>query len=127
MKNPENVKKGQELAKKNKERLENMSIQEKHEYFAKIALKRKSNKAKDKILSKSLIKLVNGTYVDETDGEKLTVADKMNIAIAAKAMSGDVEAYKVVRDTIGEKPTDKFDTDNKIEIVLSGDLKNLAK
>lgn len=32
----------------------------------------------------------------------------MNLAIIAKALEGDVKAYEVVRDTIGEKPVDKI-------------------
>lgn len=32
----------------------------------------------------------------------------MNLAIIARALEGDVKAYEVVRDTIGEKPVDKI-------------------
>lgn len=31
----------------------------------------------------------------------------MNLALIAKALSGDTKAYEVVRDTIGEKPVEK--------------------
>lgn len=121
------VKRGKELARKNKERLEKMSPDERKEYFAKLAAKRKKTNEKNKVLSTSLKKIVNGTYIDEIDGTKLTIADKMNIALTVKAMKGDVEAYKVVRDTIGEKPTDKAEMDTTIKITLSDEIKKLAK
>ena len=31
----------------------------------------------------------------------------LNVALQTKALSGDVQAYNSLRDTIGEKPTDK--------------------
>lgn len=36
-------------------------------------------------------------------------ADAITAALIAKALAGDVKAYEVIRDTIGEKPTDKMD------------------
>lgn len=33
----------------------------------------------------------------------------MSISILAKALDGDIRAFEVIRDTIGEKPTDKID------------------
>ena len=33
-------------------------------------------------------------------------------SLIKKAMSGDVRAFEVIRDTIGEKPTDKIDATN---------------
>lgn len=32
---------------------------------------------------------------------------KISVALIAKALKGDVKAFEVIRDTIGEKPTDK--------------------
>ena len=32
----------------------------------------------------------------------------INLALIARALDGDVKAYEVVRDTIGEKPVDKI-------------------
>ena len=36
-----------------------------------------------------------------------TVQDKGIEALLAKFMSGDLKAFEIVRDTVGEKPTDK--------------------
>ena len=33
--------------------------------------------------------------------------NKMSVALVQKAMNGDIKAYEVIRDTIGEKPVDK--------------------
>ena len=42
--------------------------------------------------------------------------NKMSLALLKKAMNGDIRAYEVIRDTVGEKPTDKIEQ--------SGDLNN---
>ena len=39
------------------------------------------------------------------DGD--TVQDKGVNALLAKFMSGDLKAFEIVRDTVGEKPTEK--------------------
>lgn len=40
---------------------------------------------------------------------------KLSLALIEKAMNGDVKAFEVIRDTIGEKPTDKQE--------ITGDIK----
>lgn len=37
-------------------------------------------------------------------------AEAVTLALIEKALSGDVRAYEVIRDTIGEKPTDKVES-----------------
>lgn len=43
----------------------------------------------------------------ETKQGDMTTAQAITMAIAEKALSGDVRAYEVIRDTLGQKPTDK--------------------
>lgn len=47
---------------------------------------------------------------------------KLSVALIAKAMTGDVRAFEVIRDTIGEKPVDKQltveGTKEDLEIVI---------
>ena len=43
--------------------------------------------------------------VDE--GETDTNNTRISVSIIKKALTGDVKAFEVIRDTIGEKPTDK--------------------
>ena len=45
-------------------------------------------------------------------GEKATTQEAISVSLIKKAMSGDVRAFEVIRDTIGEKPTDKIDATN---------------
>lgn len=45
---------------------------------------------------------------DEDSGQEN--ADAISTALINKALSGDVKAYEVIRDTIGEKPVDKVDS-----------------
>ena len=52
---------------------------------------------------KEALKLALTVVVDDNK----SVQDKGIEALMQKFMSGDVRAFEVVRDTIGEKPTDK--------------------
>lgn len=45
-------------------------------------------------------------------GEKATTREAISVSLIKKALSGDVRAYEVIRDTTGEKPTDKIDATN---------------
>lgn len=41
--------------------------------------------------------------LEENDNQK-----NMTVALLLKALNGDIKAFEVVRDTIGQKPTDKM-------------------
>lgn len=41
------------------------------------------------------------------DGKKHTRADMISVALVEKALSGDVKAFEVIRDTVGEKPVER--------------------
>lgn len=53
---------------------------------------------------------------------------KINLALLQKAMKGDTRAFEVIRDTIGEKPTEKVEQtgESKLTIKLEGDSKEWA-
>ena len=40
------------------------------------------------------------------------IQEKMSLSMIAKALNGDVKAFEVIRDTIGEKPVEKIDNVN---------------
>ena len=40
-------------------------------------------------------------------GEKASTQEAISVALIKQALGGNVKAYEVIRDTIGEKPTDK--------------------
>lgn len=41
----------------------------------------------------------------------MTAAEALTMAIFEKALGGDVRAFEVIRDTIGEKPVEKKETE----------------
>lgn len=50
------------------------------------------------------------------------VQEKLSAAIMKKGMGGDIRAFEVIRDTIGEKPKDVFDINsNEINIRITDD------
>ena len=48
----------------------------------------------------------------ELKGKNITVEDAVLIAFTQKALKGDIQASTFLRDTIGEKPTDKQQIQN---------------
>lgn len=57
--------------------------------------------------------------------------NKISLALLKKAINGDIRAYEVIRDTVGEKPTDKIEQsgelNNTITVKLEGDIKEWSK
>lgn len=47
---------------------------------------------------------------------------KISVALLNKALMGDIQAFTTIRDTIGEKPTDKIEADVNSEINISIEL-----
>ena len=47
---------------------------------------------------------------------------KISIALLKKALTGDIQAFTTIRDTIGEKPTDKIEADVNSEININIEL-----
>ena len=43
----------------------------------------------------------------DVDGTKMGGSEATSIALIKQALKGNVKAYEVIRDTIGEKPTEK--------------------
>lgn len=52
----------------------------------------------------------------DTKKDNKTIQDIGIDALMKRYMMGDLEAFKVVRDTIGEKPTDKVENDISFNI-----------
>lgn len=48
----------------------------------------------------------------------------VTIALLKKAMDGDVKAFEVLRDSIGEKPVEKVENKNVDIVIDLGDLEN---
>lgn len=62
-----------------------------------------------KLIKEALQKALNGKYVVGDEGLKLSGYDAMAVAMIQQALSGNVQAFKEIRDTIGEKPTDTLE------------------
>jgi len=83
---------------------------------------RKSMSATLNILLTKAIK--KGDMVNTEDIQNIADAENINIdaqtamavAMVQRAMLGDVQAAQFIRDTIGEKPTDKVEVDQSLTI-----------
>lgn len=49
--------------------------------------------------------------------------ERISLAILKKAASGDVKAYEVIRDTIGEKPKEEIEQKQEIKVVMDDEIK----
>lgn len=59
-------------------------------------------RAQRKLLKDELLILLD----KKLDDKKGTAREAMSAALVARAVNGDSEAFKIIRDTIGEKPTE---------------------
>ena len=70
---------------------------------------RATNIQRRKTLKEELLLLL-----EDKDNQK-----NMTIALLMKALDGDIKAFEVVRDTIGEKPTDKIEADVNNDVTIN--------
>lgn len=78
-----------------------------------------------KTLREDLLALLK-TVRETPEGEEKTLQDGILAALIMKALSGDVKAFEVIRDTIGEKPVDKVaQTDGEGNDVPKNDLSKI--
>ena len=54
-------------------------------------------------------------------GKNVTVDEAMMIKLVQKALSGDLNSISMVRDTIGEKPSDRVEVKDVTPIIISGE------
>lgn len=55
--------------------------------------------------------------ITNSKGEKASTLEAISVAIIKKAMIGDTKAYEVIRDTIGQKLTDKLEVIGQVQKV----------
>lgn len=75
----------------------------------------------DILLTKSIKKgkLISAEGVQSiAEAEKLNISaqEAMAISMIQRAMMGDVNAFSTIRDTVGEKPSDKVEIDQSLTI-----------
>ena len=87
----------------------------------KAAEKQRENIAKRKTLKEELLLLLSQGNTQE----------KISLALIQKALNGDTKAFEVIRDSIGEKQTDKIEQsgeiNNTITVKLAGDIQEWGK
>lgn len=92
----------------NLQNLKTPTSEEARERGKKGGQKSAETRQKRKLLKDELLALLEVEKVD-IDGIKKTAREIMSAKLVARAIAGDIDAYKTIRDTIGEKPTDKVD------------------
>ena len=54
-------------------------------------------------------------------GKNITVDQAMMVCLIQKALKGDLNAIAMVRDTIGERPSDKVEVKDVTPVIISGE------
>ena len=54
-------------------------------------------------------------------GKNITIDQAMMITLVQKALKGDLNAIGMVRDTVGEKPTEKMEIKDTTPVIISGE------
>lgn len=54
-------------------------------------------------------------------GKNITIDQALMVCLVQKALKGDLNAITMVRDTVGEKPTDKMEIKDTTPIIISGE------
>ena len=93
------------------------------------AQKKKENNAKRRAIREDLDVLLKLTLkkgdlatvddvlsLEEAQEQNVTVQQAINIAMVQRALLGDVQAVQYIRDTVGEKPSDKVELDQSLTI-----------
>ena len=104
-----------------------MTPEQRREYGRKGGLKKGENYKRRKELRETLDVLLDmplrtgrTTNVEKVQafanlkGKNITVDQAMMVCLIQKALKGDLNAIAMVRDTIGEKPTEKVNMDAKV-------------
>lgn len=85
-------------------------------------IKSGESKRRMKTFREELMALLS-VEMENNKGEKTTVQKNINSALILKAAKGDVRAYEVIRDTLGQKPVEEKSVviasplESRIEIV----------
>ena len=97
------ARKGAEVRKANK--LKRLTMKQDFDILLKLPLKKG-----DMVFPEDIQNLA------ETRGMNISVQNAIDIAMVERAMLGDVQAAQYIRDTVGEKPTDKVELDTNLTI-----------
>ena len=96
----------------NEENLRVPTSEEAREYGRKGGIASGKARAARKTLKEELLALL----------EQGDTQERISLALLQKAMQGDTKAFEVLRDSIGEKPTEKVEADVKNEVNINIEL-----
>ena len=54
-------------------------------------------------------------------GKNITIDQAMMVCLIQKALKGDINAIAMIRDTVGEKPSDKLEVKDVTPVIISGE------
>ena len=119
---------------KGKNAFARMTPEQRAEYGRKGAEKANETKRKRKEMRETLDILLNmplkkGKVYTAEDikcfadlkGKNITIDQAMMVCLVQKALKGDLSAISMVRDTVGEKPTDKMEIKDTTPVIISGE------
>lgn len=111
-----------------------MTPEQRREYGRKGGLKKGENYKRRKELRETLDVLLDmplrtgrTTSVEKVQafanlkGKNITVDQAMMVCLIQKALKGDLNAIAMVRDTIGERPSDKVEVKDVTPVIISGE------
>ena len=119
---------------KGKNAFARMTPEQRAEYGRKGAEKANETKRKRKEMRETLDILLNmplkkgKVYSAEEiksfadlNGKNITIDQALMVKLIQKALKGDLNAIAMVRDTVGEKPTDKMEIKDTTPVIISGE------
>lgn len=107
--------KGRERSLQNLVSLADRTMEERQEIGRVGGIKSGESKRRMKTFKEELQSILE-TEMLNAKGEKVSYQKNINSALILKAAKGDVRAYEVIRDTLGQRPKDE-----KEVVVMSGD------
>lgn len=102
------------MAKGNIENFTALSTDEARKRGKNGGIKSGQSRKKNKSIRDALKALLSGKV--EYEGEQMGGNDALALSVFNKALKGDVQAFKEIRDTVGEKPKDMIELeDTKVQ------------
>lgn len=124
--------KGRERSLQNLVSLADRTMEERQEIGRIGGIKSGESKRRMKTFKEELKELL-AVEMENAKGEKVSVQKNINSALILKASKGDVKAYEVIRDTLGQKPKDekevvvKSDEGLKVNLELVKEMEDKFK
>ena len=120
--------------KRGKNSFERMTPEQRAEIDRKGGEKSQENRRKRKEMKETLDILLNmpmkkGKVYTAEDiksfadlkGKNITIDQALMVCLIQKALRGDLNAISMVRDTVGEKPTEKVEVKDVTPVIISGE------